>query len=164
MTPPHRLALGRRHLPLGCRSLHQHQARSSTPLANVLHRRADAAAASGAEVTPDPLAGKVLARGGVFGGHLGPVGVEFLGDELCQAGQRALAHLHAGDADDHGVVGLDDDPGIDLGCGLGGLCGAGEGHGETEREGAGGGAGAGQELAAGDFSNLHGVGIQFRLA
>ena len=50
-----------------------------------------------------------------FGRDLLPVALELLGDELGEAGERALAHLRARDADHAGVVGLDDDPGVDLG-------------------------------------------------
>ena len=46
-----------------------------------------------------------------------PVAVEFFGDELAEAGERALAHLRAHDADDDGVVGLDHHPGAELGRG-----------------------------------------------
>src|SRR5262249_28089758 len=37
-----------------------------------------------------------------------------LGDQHRQRRENALAHLRLGDADDHGVVGLDHDPGGDL--------------------------------------------------
>ena len=43
-----------------------------------------------------------------------PVALELLGDELGEAGQRALAHLGAGDADHHLVVGMDHHPGVEL--------------------------------------------------
>ena len=39
-----------------------------------------------------------------------PVAFELLGDELGEAGERALPHLRARDADHAGVVGLDRRP------------------------------------------------------
>ena len=56
----------------------------------------------------------VLAGCRIFGRDLRPVALQFLGDKLGEAGQRALAHFGAGDADDHGVVGPDHDPDADL--------------------------------------------------
>jgi hypothetical protein len=107
-------ALGDRHLPsLGSR-LHEHDSRRRAALSNVVLRRADAAAAAGAELAPDALARDVLARRREFGHHLGPVALEFLGDHLGEAGQRSLPHLGTGDAHDDRVVGPDDDPGVDL--------------------------------------------------
>ncbi len=66
---------------------------------------------------------------------------------------RALTHLRAHDADHAGVVGLDRDPDIDLGGGVG-LCerraGA-ERRVEAEREPTAGGGGADDERAARNF-------------
>src|SRR4029453_10683162 len=81
---------------------------------HILVRSADAAAAAGRHVAPDAVAGEVLARRRILPLHLFPVALELLADELGEAGERALAHLRAGDADDHVLVGLDDDPGADL--------------------------------------------------
>ena len=50
----------------------------------------------------------------IFGRDLRPVALQLFGDELGEAGQRALAHFGAGDADDDGVVGPDHDPDADL--------------------------------------------------
>ena len=47
---------------------------------------------------------------GIFGRHLRPVALELLGDQLGEAGERALPHLGARDADHHRVVGLDRPP------------------------------------------------------
>ena len=60
------------------------------------------------------LRADVLAGGRKFGRDLRPVAFQLLGDELREAGQRALAHLRAGDADHHRVVRPDHDPGVDL--------------------------------------------------
>ena len=51
---------------------------------------------------------------GEFDRHLAPVAFEFLGDQHRQRRRHALAHLRARDADDHGVVRPDHDPGVDL--------------------------------------------------
>src|SRR6266478_3619035 len=79
-------------------------------------------AAAGAHFAPHPLAGEVLAGRDGIGRHLLPVALEFLGNELGETGTSALAHFGAGDADHAGVVGFDDDPGVDFdplirGCG-----------------------------------------------
>ncbi|MGY3508453.1 hypothetical protein ACVIQY_001428 [Bradyrhizobium sp. USDA 3051] len=107
-------AFGRRHFPRLGGGLDQHHACGGTALADVVLRRADAAAAAGREIAPDALAGDALARCRIFGRDLRPVAFEFLGDELGKAGEGALAHFGAGDADDDGVVGPDHDPGADL--------------------------------------------------
>ena len=61
------------------------------------------------------LRGEVLAGGDQLDGDLLPVALELLGDELREAGVRALSHLRAHDADHARVVGLDDDPRVELG-------------------------------------------------
>ena len=66
------------------------------------------------------LRARLLAGRDLLGRHLLPVALELLGDELGEAGERALAHLGARDADHAGVVGLDRDPDVDLGAGIGG--------------------------------------------
>ena len=108
-------ALGRRHVPLLRRRLGQHRARRCAGLAQVVVRRADAAAAGGEEVAPDAIARDVLSRGREFGRHFRPVAIELLGHELRKAGHGALAHFRAGDADDDRVVRADHHPGIHLG-------------------------------------------------
>ena len=92
---------------------------------------------------------------GILGLDLLPVALELLAHQLGEAGQRALAHLRAGDADDDVVVGLDEDPGADL------VAFGAEhvlrqrvaepGHVEAQRQAAAGGRAGDQELAAGDF-------------
>ena len=106
--------LADRDLPLVGRGLQQHHARRRAAAAHIVLRGADAAAAAGAHFAPHPLAGEVLPRRDAVGRDLLPVALELFGDELGEAGRGALAHLGAGDADHAGVVGLDDDPGIDL--------------------------------------------------
>ena len=106
--------LADRHLPFVRRRLQQHRARRRATLAHILVRRANAAAAAGRHVAPDAVAGEVLARRRILPLHLFPVALELLADELGKAGERALAHLRAGDANDHVLVGLDDNPGADL--------------------------------------------------
>ena len=87
-----------RHLPLvGC-GLDQHQAGGGAAFAHILMRLANRAAAGGVVVAPRALALHIVARRRIFGRDLGPVAIEFLGDELGEAGLRALAHLGPGDA------------------------------------------------------------------
>ncbi|MET3323489.1 hypothetical protein ABIF54_000742 [Bradyrhizobium japonicum] len=112
-------AFRRRHFPRIGGGLDQHHARGGAALADIVLRRADAAAATGREIAPDALAGDALAGCRIFGRDLRPVAFEFLGDELGEAGERALAHLGAGDADHDGVVGPDHDPGADFGRAVG---------------------------------------------
>src|SRR5881396_1138419 len=99
-----------RNLPLLRRRLHEHHARRSAAAAHIVLRAADAAAAAGRHVSPDALAGEVLPGKDVLGRDLLPVALELLGDELREAGERALPHLRARDADHAGTVGPDDDP------------------------------------------------------
>src|SRR4029078_12317448 len=82
--------------------------------AHIVLRRTDAAAATGAEITPGILARNAFAGRRIFGRHFRPVAFKLLGDHLCEPGQGTLAHLRACDADDNCVVWLDDDPGIDF--------------------------------------------------
>ena len=108
-------ALGRRHLPGIRRGLHQHDAGGGAALADVFVRLANSAAAARREIAPDALARDALARRRILGGDLRPVALELFGRHLGEAGDRALAHLGARDPNDDGVVGTDDDPGVDLG-------------------------------------------------
>ena len=109
------------------------------------------------EKSPDALPFHALARGRVFGGHLRPVALEFLGDQLREARQRALPHLGARDADDDGVVGPDHDPGVDLGRAVGGERGRRtEGQLQAEGEAAADRGGADEELAARDLGRIEG--------
>src|SRR5262249_19031980 len=106
--------------------------------------------AAGREIAPGALARNALAGGGEFGDDLGPVAFEFLGNKLGEAGERTLAHLGACDADHHGVVGPDHDPGVDFGRAVGGAddrCST-EGNVEPEREPGADRGGADDEGAA----------------
>src|SRR5262249_6420422 len=109
-----RRTLGRRYLPLVGRCLNEHYACRRAAFAHVILRGTDAAAAAGAEITPGILARNTFARCWIFGRHFRPVAFEFLGDHLRKPRKRALAHLRACDADDDGVVWLDDNPGVDF--------------------------------------------------
>ena len=153
MTPLATVSSLDRHLPLVGRRLQQHHARGRAAAADVVLRGADAAAAAGAHLAPDALAREVLAGRDRVGRDLLPVALELLGDELREAGERALAHLRARDADHAGVVGLDDDPGVDLGCRRRRALAprpirAARTAVEAEREAAAGGGGADDEAAA----------------
>jgi hypothetical protein len=86
-------------------------------------------------------------------GHLLPVAFELLGDELGEAGMRALTHLRAHDADHAGVVGLDGDPYVEFGAAIGGDALRQRGaearrQVEAQRESPSGGGGADDEFAA----------------
>ena len=152
-------ALRRRNLPLRRRGRDQHLARHGAAFADILVAFADAAAAAGREVLPDAVACQVLARRGIFPGHLVPVAVELFGHELAEAGERALPHLGACDANHDLVVGMDDHPGIEFLDGLGvGHAIVEEGHMEAQREATGDGGGTDQEVAPAEGSlDRHGV-------
>ncbi len=109
-------AFGGGHLPVVGRRLHEHHPRRRAALAHVLVRIANAAASARRVVAPHAIAREVLARRRVFGPHLRPVALELLGDELREARQRPLPHLGARDANHDDVVGLHDDPRVDLLC------------------------------------------------
>ena len=108
-------AFGHGHVPLCRCRLHQHHARRGAAFAYIFGALADALATAGTKIAPDAIACQVLAGRGVFGTHLGPVCIELFGHQLRQAGERALAHFRAGNADDDGVVRIHHDPGIDFG-------------------------------------------------
>ena len=107
--------LADRHLQLVGRCLQQHDARRRTRAADIILGGADAAAAAGRHVAPHALACEVLTGRDAIDRNLVPVAFELFDDELRETGERALPHLGARDADDGGVVGLDHDPGVDLG-------------------------------------------------
>ncbi len=136
-------AFARRHLPVGRGRCDQHLAGHGAALADILVAFTDAAAAAGREILPDAVALQVLARGRILPGDFGPVAIQLFGDELGEAGQRALSHLRARDADHHLVVGMDHHPGVDL-LNLRGM-GRHEGNGKAQREAASDGSAAHQE-------------------
>ena len=103
-----------RNLPFVGGRLQQHHARDRAAAADVVLRTADAAAAAGRHVAPGALAREVLAGGQPFGRDPLPVALELLGDELGEAGERALPHLRTRDPDDAIVVGPDHDPDADF--------------------------------------------------
>src|SRR5262249_9616839 len=114
-------------------------------------RAADAAAAAGRHVAPRALVREVPTGRDPFGHDFLPIALELFGDELGEAGERPLPHLRTRDADHAGVVGPDDDPGIDLvapGRALRGAFADAERQMESEREPAASGSGANDELAA----------------
>src|ERR1700744_5027516 len=100
-----------------------------------------AAAPPRAPFTPGAVGREILARRDALRRHLAPVAFEFFGDELGEAGERALPHLGARDANDASIVRLDRDPEIDLS----GALGRAFGIGRTERQ-----AQAERQTAAGD--------------
>src|SRR5262249_24331443 len=133
--------------------------RRGPALADIFMRHADAATAAGREVAPHALAGNALPGGRIFPRHLRPVAFQLLGDELGEAGERALAHLGTGDADDDGVVRADHHPGVDFRRAVGGAdnARAAKRDVEPERKPAAGGDGADDEAAAIHFWHvIHG--------
>src|SRR5207248_6757235 len=90
-----RRALRNGYIPLIRRGLYEHGARGRAAFAHVLVRLADAAAAAGGEVSPGALASDAFTRRRIFDAHFRPVALELLGDELREAGDRALPHLGA---------------------------------------------------------------------
>ena len=139
-----------RHLPFIGGGLDQHHARGGAALAHIILRAADAAAAAGREIAPRALAGDALAGGRKFGRDLRPVAFEFFGDQLGQTGERALAHLRAGDADHDGIIGPDHHPGVDFRRTVGGAHhgGSAERKIEAERQSGARSGGADHEGAA----------------
>src|SRR5207253_5292187 len=106
------------------------------------------------EGAPGALPRDALAGCRIFGRDLRPVALQFFGDKLGEAGQRALAHFRAGDADDRGVVRPDHDPDAHL---RRAVCGAdqigADREIEAERHAAADGGRADEERAAIDFRN-----------
>src|SRR5712692_5723696 len=122
----------------------------SSAAADIVLRGADAAAAAGAHLAPDALAGEVRSGRNLFRFHFLPIAFELFADELDEARDRALSHLRARHTNHAGVVGLDDDPGIDLCAVIGGALREGEAGRqiESEREPTARGGGADNERAA----------------
>src|SRR5262249_38180838 len=106
-----------RHLPFVGRRLQQHHARNGAAPADVVLRAAYAAAAAGRHISPGALVRKVATRSDRLDRDLLPIALELLGAQPRQTVVSALPHLRARDADDARIVGLDDDPRVDLGIG-----------------------------------------------
>ena len=102
------------YFPLLGRGLDQHLPRHGATLANILLTTADTLATTGRETAPDIIASNILSRGRILGGDPCPVALQFLGHHLCQAGQGALSHFGTSDANNHGIIRFNHDPGIDL--------------------------------------------------
>ena len=108
-------ALTGRHAPLGSGGGNEHLARSGTRFAQILLRVADGAAAHGGHVAIRSLGAQVFVCGGIFDAHFFPVGFQLVGHQHGGRGAAALAHFGAGIANDHRIVGLYFNPGIELG-------------------------------------------------
>ena len=146
---------GGRNPPTRRRRLHEHHARRRTAFTDVLLAFSNAPAAAGGEVLPGTSAQYALLCGSPLPTEQVPVALQFLGDELCEAGQGALPHLGTGDSHDDAVVRIDDDPGVDLVQEVGG--GAGEsGQRHAQAESRAGGAARHQKPATTD---VYGVAI-----
>src|SRR6267378_2761989 len=125
------------------------QSEDAAPGERVARRRAWGDFPTGA------LAGDALARSRILDLDLAPVAVELLGDELCEAGDRSLAHLGAHRADQGGVVRADRHPDGDLGRAVGRAHHGGTewGKAQPERKSAADGGAADEEGTAGEFRN-----------
>ncbi len=140
--------LGHRHLPFVGRRLQQHQPRRRATAAHVVVRGADAAAAAGAHLAPCALGCEIALRRNLLGADLGPVALQLFDHQLRQAGERALPHLRARDADHATLIGPHDDPDVELAAFARGLGAGVERRRPAEHEGAGSGTGGDDEFAA----------------
>ena len=110
-----RLTLGRGNIPSLRGGGDQHFPGRGARLAQVFLRAAHRPAAARRHVAPGALPPQIFVGRREFRAHLAPVAFELLGDQHRQRRRDPLPHLRAGDADDDRVVGLDDDPRVDLG-------------------------------------------------
>ena len=92
----------------------QHLSRLRAGSAQIVLRRADRDARGRHHVAPWAAAREILGGSKEVRTHARPVAIEFFGHQHRQRGRDALAHLRSRDADVHGVVRLDRDPGRDL--------------------------------------------------
>ena len=139
--------------------LHQHHACCGAATTHIIMRGADTAAARGRHITPGAFARQILAGGDLLGLDLFPVAFEFLGHQLSQTGQRALAHLGPGNANHAAVIRLDDDPDIDFGCGGAAFCRCisdTEGQAESQNQTAACGGAAHQKFTTRNFRQFAG--------
>jgi hypothetical protein len=107
-------AFGLGHVPVRGSSRNEHGACGGAGAAQIVLRGADRAARARRHVAPNTIALAVLVRRRELGLHLAPVAFELFRDQHRQRRKAALAHLGLGDADNHGVIRLDHDPGGDL--------------------------------------------------
>ena len=103
------------YAPLGGSSGDEHFTRGGTGFAQIFLRVADGAAAHRGHVAISALGAQVFVRGGVLDAHFFPIGFQLIGHQHGGRCATALAHVGAGVANDHGIVGLDFNPGIELG-------------------------------------------------
>ena len=156
-----RCAIGRGHAPARRRRRDQALARARAGLLDDLALLADRAAAAGGERPVNFVLPEIAIGRRVFRFHERPVAFELFGEDLRERGEASLPHLGAAVADDHRVVGLDHDPGVDL-AGHAGRVIVPRAHGaqrcrlgrsaeaDAERKAAGGGERGDDELATGE--------------
>jgi len=109
------------HTPaFGCRFNQQH-ACGRAGFAQVLLRHANGATAHTGHVTVNAFAAQVVMGRHIHHTDFFPIHFQFFGNQHGCRGATALSHLGACIANDHCVVCMDVDPGIDFG-GLGVLC------------------------------------------
>ena len=117
LVPHHaaaRAARGRRDAPPRRRRRDEPRAGRGARLLQEHPRAAHRPGAAGPHRLIDIVVGKVAVGGGVLDFHLREVAFQLLGENHRERGQRALPHLRFGDAQRDGIVGVDDDEGVDL--------------------------------------------------
>ena len=105
-----------RHVPLLGRGLQQHHARRRAATPDIILARCGCRGCRRCPSRPRRACSRDCAPGEMPSVvTLLPVALQFLGHELRKAGERALPHLRARDADHAGIVGFDRDPDVDFG-------------------------------------------------
>ena len=107
-------ACGGLHAPSRRRRGDEPRARRGARLLQEHARRAHRPGAAGAHRLIDIAVDEIAVGGGVFDLHLGEVAFQLLGNDHRHRGQHALAHVGLGDPERDGIVGVDDDEGVDL--------------------------------------------------
>ena len=138
-------ALLRRHLPLLGGSGDEHFARGGAGLAHVILGIAHRAAAVGEHVAVDAIALEVDGGLDDLNLHFAPITFELFREHHGNGGVTPLPHLRARVAQDDAVVGMNDDPRVDLGSVLRSMRYVGNGKLKPKYEGATSGSSAGQE-------------------
>ena len=107
-------ARGRFHIPFRRGRRDEPRAGGSARLLQEHARGAHRPGAPGAHRLIDIVVGEVPVGGSVFDLHLGEVAFQLLGQDHRHRREHALTHVGLGDPKGDGIVGVDDDEGIDL--------------------------------------------------
>jgi hypothetical protein len=148
-----------RHTPLRGRCVHQHGSGGRASLAHLHEAVGNGGAAAGALLTHQQIGVFLGVHRGVLAHHLGPVGIQLVGDAGGQAGVDALTHLKVLDHHLDDVVWCNADEGIELECSIGGaLClGSNATKVDTEHQS---GRGAGRDFQETATAGINVVGFQ----